>query len=242
MKKLLTLVILMLVICLSSSIAESFTLHSGTTFGMTMEEVIAKEAEKGFEAKQATLKYTFYNDDGEYKRTSSDGLTVNGSMVGYAKSTLNYYFDDNGHLYAAVYVFGTHDRDSYSQVSDLLKNKYGASWNTWYVNPGVPEIVDIYWNDTKPAPAVNCGYSLNSVKCNDNGTVFISHLLCRPTLDGYSSDLILEVVGTHVLEYHYISEEDLERNKAVIAAKEQREKEAADAAEAERNRQQNDDI
>lgn len=241
MKKLLTLVILLLVICLSSSIAESFTLHSGTTFGMTMDEVIAKEAEKGFEAKQTTLYYTYYDDDGKYMRSTSSGLTVYGSMVGYSDSELEYHFDKDGHLYAAVYIFGTHDQSSYSKVSDLLKNKYGDSWNTWYVNPGVPEINDYHFSNTYPDP-VTVGYELHSVKYNENDNIFISHLLCRTNVDTVSAYYNLLFGGTHVLEYHFISEEDLERNKAVIAAKEQREKEAADAAEAERNRQQNDDI
>lgn len=129
MKKVLSMFLVVLFICIAGiSSAEDFTLHSGVVFGMTREEVKAKEKEKGFSPSETQLEYTFYEEDGGYYQMKTNALSIDGSMVGIANSHLYYYFDEDNKLFAAVYSFGTDEEypvTTYNDIQALLENKYG---------------------------------------------------------------------------------------------------------------------
>ncbi len=112
MKKIVSLLLsLMIFVCFScSASAEAFTIHNGTTFGMTEEEVFALEKEHGF------------------SREDSDtyGPNVKGKVAGFEDSTVYYGFNSDGKLVSVTYNIGQDSNTSrYNTIYDGLQSKYG---------------------------------------------------------------------------------------------------------------------
>ena len=110
MKRLICIVVsIMLMVSFAPAIAEEFTIHSGVQFGMTRDEVIAKEEDNGFNL------YAFYDD---YERDRIYPQFI-GFMAGFENTEITYYFDDYDYdtvqddaaLYKARYYFKFQNKD-----------------------------------------------------------------------------------------------------------------------------------
>ena len=115
------------IVCLAvlgTALAEEFSLHSGVTFGMTIDDIKALEESKGFETSQNEL---WPNE-----------ITISGTIAGIERGALiNYTVDEQGSLFKAFYFLGNNAAPAaqriseYETINDALTQKYGASvYNT----------------------------------------------------------------------------------------------------------------
>lgn len=112
MKRISSLLLICVMILLGAvANAEEFTLHNGTTFGMTPQEVIEIETAKGFTFEQTTP-------------NGSGCLTTKGTVAGQIDTNIDYYFSDNG-LYDMIYRFS--DGQSFASIEQGLEKKYGPT-------------------------------------------------------------------------------------------------------------------
>ena len=111
------------------SLAEEFTIHAGTKFGDTREEVMAKE----------TLLYCGEN--------GKDGISFRGTVAGFDNSKVYYNFDDNVKLIEVYYGFNSYDgsrssrtiQNIYETLLDGLTQKYGNEiTDKDYIKYGIP--------------------------------------------------------------------------------------------------------
>lgn len=120
MKKILCLVISLIVLLSSvSAFAEEFTVHSGVTFGMSKDEVIACENEAGFSSQTAKRNAAFCND----MKHHTDVLQLSGKIAGQDGAMILYHFNSADEMEAAVYWFG----GEASTIKEALIDKYGES-------------------------------------------------------------------------------------------------------------------
>lgn len=110
------LLVLLVIVCgIGSTLAEDFTLHSGVSFGMTLEEIKKIEEDAGFS--------TDIPDNNAY-------LQVYGKIASIENSAINYYFDNNK-MNIAKYRFGKDSTDrgsnEYSLIQESLNNRYGSA-------------------------------------------------------------------------------------------------------------------
>lgn len=115
MKKIISLVLMVVMLFSVSAFAEEevFTLHNGTTFGMTMEEVIELEANGGFALEK----------EKEPLKAGNDILRGIGTIANQKDSKIGYCFLDN-QLYEMYYEFVTTET-SYNAIENSLVEKYG---------------------------------------------------------------------------------------------------------------------
>lgn len=113
MKRIISLVLMIAMLLSVSAFAEEeFTLHSGTKFGMSVDEVVKLEQEAGFDVIESTLGTSGY-------------LQVKGEIAGHEDAYALYYFDDNdGPMHRMTYRF---DDNDYQAMENTLEKKYGAT-------------------------------------------------------------------------------------------------------------------
>ena len=209
MKKLIallvTLVLFLSIFC--SSIAEEFTLHSGVRFGMTQEEVIAKETEKGFSPYATTMKYTYYDENGGYYKGDTNALSIAGSMAGIANSHLYYYFDENNKLFAAVYEFGGELMiEAYNDIQATIEKKYNEQKTQEEYK--VTHVVDTFYGGMWTGKV----YAFKDIQIKlDNGSIItITHALFYPDTSTGAEGNLKFGYGRHYLEYHLSTREEID--------------------------------
>lgn len=133
MKKVITvcLSLILAISALSFAFAEDFTIHAGTMFGETREEVKAKETLDLSEEVLSNADESYYTKDvGE----NIAYLIYDGTVAGYDKSHIYYYFngENNDTLFEVVYsmpgysVVGNKGViDEYQDLKQSLIDKYG---------------------------------------------------------------------------------------------------------------------
>lgn len=127
MKKMVSLFVFLVVLCLScSACGEAFTIHSGVSFDMTMDEVSQLEKDAGFDV---TIE-----DAGEAdifncsKIHEHKQLTVTGQIAGVKGALITYHFSkEDSKLAAATYCLqvSTTQEGKYEAVRESLISKYG---------------------------------------------------------------------------------------------------------------------
>ena len=113
MKKIISLVLMVAMLISISAFAEDeFTLHNGTKFGMTVEEVINQEMMNGYTV---------------VKSEDFDGLYGEGIIAGRSPSALRFFFDDEAErgMVQCNYVFFTTSETNFNNMNDQLIKKYG---------------------------------------------------------------------------------------------------------------------
>lgn len=135
MRRFFTLLLVSMIILsfICSVNAESFTLHSGTMFGMTDEEVFDLEEQNGFSRKES----------------ESYGSSVSGKIAGYDDSTVYYGFNSDGKLVSVSYKIGeTSNSSRYNVVYETLAKKYGTPRNDLVVfkNVGADNIMFSFYS------------------------------------------------------------------------------------------------
>ena len=241
MKKLISILLAMIIAMASvSALAEEFTLHSGTKFGMSLDEVKSIETSNGYTVENTSLKYAFYDTDGKYYSKATNALQIKGTMAGIENSTLSYYFNDNNELFAAVYKFGplVHEGNivEYADIQNTLSQKYSEKWEE--VGEGdYPRILDCLYNELGYDRRI---YSMDtySIENSDNSQIHINHALFYQIISGLSDIDCANLGGRHYLEYRLLSAEELSANAEAIAQKEAADKQA----EQEQQRQKADDL
>lgn len=122
MKKIISLLLMVAMLFGVSAFAaeEEFTLHSGTTFGMSVDEVVKLEKDAGFNVEK-----------GEQKAAEGMGLAFSvessvratGKIAGFDNTTAYYSFED-GELYRMCYVF---EGNCFQELENALEKKYGTT-------------------------------------------------------------------------------------------------------------------
>ena len=123
----LILICILVSICSSALCEEEFTLHNGTQFGMTIEEVIEKEKESKYEIREMSC-FVYDDETAEMKEKNIEGLIVYGSVAGISGSTILYHFNSEGRLFEEVYFFGRETEYINYALSSRIVNyddKYG---------------------------------------------------------------------------------------------------------------------
>ena len=141
MKKLISMLVVMLFLVSSlSALADTFTIHSGVSFGITEKEVGDLEKSNGFNLETKYIgewmyglpkgMYSFIDSAIERRFGGAEQKCVNGSIAGFDNSSIMYFFDDDI-LYSAIYHFGnTKDSTRYPTLLKALSDKYGAAVGT----------------------------------------------------------------------------------------------------------------
>lgn len=124
MKKVITvcLCLILALSALSVACAEDFTIHAGTMFGDTIDEVKSKEDLKLIN---------------EIENDNEIGLVYKGKLVGYDGCRINYCFDSDKYLYDVYYtmpssvdVGNNGVEEEYDYLLNALTDKYGNPLDT----------------------------------------------------------------------------------------------------------------
>lgn len=106
---------------------EDYSLHNGTKFGMTKDEVIQIEADAGFELKPyAGTDYMLFGG---------------GTIAGVPNSQIYYHFDGDGKLFQMRYSLnaGYHkSEEDYNKINQMLVEKYGETQYSSKTNKNLP--------------------------------------------------------------------------------------------------------
>ena len=126
MKKIIICMILMITILFSNSAfaEEEFNLHSGTKFGMSVDEVIKLEQEAGFDVEDSHLENDGY-------------LEIRGKIAGYDDVIAKYYFTEDGTLHKLYYHFVSED-NIYQELEKNLEKKYGPTEYNSFAGVSLP--------------------------------------------------------------------------------------------------------
>jgi len=193
MKKLLGLVLILVLLVSASAYAEEFTLHSGTKFGMSLDEVKKLEMQNGF-----SFSVSPYSD------TTLQGM---GIVANQSNTTIYYSFGKSG-LSQMQYDFASHK--GYDAVEEGLIAKYGKtdySSETW---KEFPQLYKMGSGATTPYTSYEYNmssftrkdYSHRIVETEDGLYVFIEHYTSE------SSNILSNKVNhSHVLTYRLVSED-----------------------------------
>lgn len=186
-----------------NALADSFTLHSNISFGMSIDEVRSNEAKSGFNV----------SDSNSYqsKNTSSLKTTSAGTIAGVDESQIQYFFNKDEKLYSALYWIGNALNGLepfYSNVDNALINKYGIPDNS--LMPLVEAMGFEGFEYVKynfHIPESRSPYSIyNAWKIdNDDGSsVIIIHFVCAETFN------------FHLLGYQFYSAEEIENGLVTL--------------------------
>lgn len=228
-------------------LASDFSLHSGVTFGMTIDEVIEAEYANGFLGKKENLTYAYYGYAGDYRKKEIQGLIINGSIAGIENSYIYYYFNDSKKLIEAIYVFGKPQSNNlvddsllsqYDIIEKQLGKKYSNDWTD--VNSLFPTSLDALVSEN----SVIYKCSNHKIKQNGEASVYLSHWLTtyNDTDQAYDLDFLLSSTGKHYLSYRVIEDKTIEKQSEIEREKEEKEKEEKEELEKEKEQQLNDDI
>ena len=214
MKKIISLVLMVAMLFSLSAFAEEeeFTLHNGTTFGMTMEEVIEIEGNNGFVL-----------SPGESGNTCSG----NGIIANQQGTTISYQFDENDSLWHMQYSFSS--LDTFDVVEQGLIKKYGntdfssetglAFPNICNENPSFPVPMAGYCDSTgKGAVTFDArllNYSHRLVELDDGDCLFIEHYVW--VRDCFVYGEISSVIEWHHLKYRLLTSDEIATIKNVTA-------------------------
>lgn len=162
------LMILVMLFSVSAFGEEEFTLHSGTKFGMTMDEVRSIEEAAGFTVPQGA---------------SNKMLQIDGQVAGYS-GTIYYYFTDNenGTLDRMEYMFS--DSSIYETMEKALEKKYGPTDYNSLRGISLPSFTvnnEEYSFNTRFAPRADsdditilkCEYSQRIIQISETEYVYI---------------------------------------------------------------------
>lgn len=114
MKKIISLALMLVMLFSVSAFAEEFTLHNGTQFGMSLQDVAATELSKGFSVSP-----------------EGDGLYGEGTIAGRSHAAVRYFFDDHDKLVHCDYFIFLDQQNSssngdYASTNGSLVSKYGT--------------------------------------------------------------------------------------------------------------------
>ena len=188
MKRIVALVsAVLMTFAVSICYADSFTIHSGTSFGMSKADVVSLEKAAGFEMK----------DDDLVKNTkATKQIKGYGKIAGVDLSDIVYMFDSDDKLFAVVYHLGgwtTPPDLDFETVEQALIKKYGNPDPSWYVvaqNIGYEPLNYFYDSMTGGTPPAS-----SWIVENDDGTcVIISHFKASAKLTA-SLSAHMHIVG-----------------------------------------------
>ena len=211
MKKIVSLLLILIIACTSLlASAEEFTIHAGTKFGDTIDEVLEKE----------TLERIMEDKSGKDYAV----LYYEGTVAGFPKVHIVYYFQNNDMVLdrAAYHIASSLTSpkkvvlDDYNQLITLLIDKYGEP---------LTEENDVYRLKKGRLSTVE-GLSKNNVK-NGKEAYDIRYNCWVVPYDEYTVkiDLFYDDDGTTSeceIEYYTYTEEKLEKYKEAEKRKKQK--------------------
>lgn len=206
MKRTLVLLTVILVVLTFSSVslADRFTIHSGTAMGMSMNEVISLEKEAGFKMEKDTL---------VKKTKAAKQIIGSGKIAGIEKSKVVYMFDNNDKLFSAVYDLGSillFKQSDYDSVEKTLTEKYGTPDTSWYViakNIGYEPVN--YFNNKLESGSAPSSASSWMVDNGDGTCVIVSHFkMSGPFFD--------RTFTIHIVGYQQYSVDDINKEMSNI--------------------------
>lgn len=136
MKKMLCVLLVALMLWGTALAEGGFTLHNGTEFGMTSDEVIRIESQNGI-----ILELNPNNDYEGYTVFNKRSI----SIANIKESGLYYHFA-NDVLFAMEYSFGKERSlqefsfDEYTSIENTLEEKYGKTDYNWMTRSALPSI------------------------------------------------------------------------------------------------------
>lgn len=155
MKRIFAIVLMLLLIC-GTACAEKFTLHNGTSFGMTAQDVIKLEQEKGF----------FQDADAESMARSM--LRASGTFAGRENGEMCYAFDDDKELVQFHYTFKDGSLEEYAGTENSLIAKYGKPDYSSEECSFFPVELKWYPQNTEDMPIIWNGFAPMTGKSLDN--------------------------------------------------------------------------
>ena len=199
MKRIIGLFLFVLVIMSTSAYAQDFTLHSGTTFGMTQEEVVLLEQSKGFFS------------DSVASEVKSNKIGTSGTFAGRDNGEMYYAFDSEGKVVQFHYSFKSGNMDDFETMNATLISKYGSPDYSSESNNTFSVELKWYPEQTEDTPIIWNGYSPITGKSLDRTRMkaFLFDLLGTKlynyqdyTCDKYAQWLIKDKDGSAVLIDH----------------------------------------
>lgn len=192
----------LVIICTAN--ADTFTIHNGTTFGMPKEDVISKEAASGFNVEEDEVSELVAE-----KTKATFMAAGKGTVAGFDKSTVTYFFNEDNKLYAVIYELGVSGSNSVSDfdpIDSMLKEKYGepdASIAVAAANAGnAPINYDARFYSVA-APFIPPMCSSWSVKQEDGSIVVIVHFM-------YQANVFGKTVTEHSIGYQSYTNDEIE--------------------------------
>lgn len=212
MKKTICICISLILLFSLCANAEEFTLHSGVTFGMNMDEVSTIETESGFTietGKETIIAMGWHKPCGIH---DSEYLTVSGTIAGY-DGEIEYHFN-NDTLESAIYFLGWGQTkgscsSQFKEVTGKLSQKYGGP------DDSLGELIERQYLDTcfyhtgiayLPTYQMSIPASSAFKYSEEDGSVIVIY---PAIIRLYFSDIfIVELLD---IEYHKYSEKEYNR-------------------------------
>ncbi len=205
MKKLLCVIMAALMLMGTAFAEEEFTLHNGTKFGMTTEEVSEMESSNG----------NYFNDNGYGSLVSTHN-----TVAGQPNTTISYVFRD-GKLFSMQYEFEFDNDDytsQYNTIEEGLIKKYGeTTYNSISsivlpidnghdptMMPHMDKIINRYsplYGDVKDYETSNGMWSQRIVFLETGEAAYIIHTAWTYTSYTGAGDTIDTVAKNHILEW-----------------------------------------
>jgi len=210
MKKIISLVLMIAMLFSLSAFAveEEFTLHNGTKFNMSPEEVIQLEEQAGFDASELD---------------STGHISLSGKIAGQEGTNASYWFQDDK-LVQMTYTFV--DDSSFQAISNALIQKYGVSEYSSDTRVDIPTFeiygrtysdnhdIGVYFeNQYARLSRVSCSYSQYIIQISDNEYVYIDHTASKVLREnlGMFSSKGNEYSTNHNVEYVLLDAETVEK-------------------------------
>ena len=202
MKKLLSVSIMfVLLFTFSRCYAESeFTIHNGTKFGMSKEEIISLEKASGFQLHDTKAVVAAV--------PGAHIISANGKIASIENSDIYYFFDKDDSLYSVFYWLSMSNANSndYNTVEDSLIKKYGNPNNDLiYIATEINyETLNYFYLILRTVPTK---YSIWLVPTNNDNYVLILHSY-------YTGSINVHTVGYQIVSSQTINaaKESIEQN------------------------------
>lgn len=207
MKRFLYILLVVIVFIGTAFAEEDFTLHNGTKFGMTPDEVCGIEADHGMD---------MYVDDDAWGRPVKY-VYGKGMVAKQPDTSITYaFYGDNYTLYDMWYQFQTDD--AYTTIESMLIEKYGSTEYTSESGIRIPsltnqigqDILESYYR-TKEGPdyvedeVIN--FSQRLLQVNDDIILIYHYRMKANTVMNYK---VLSTSYSHGLRYVLLTQEQID--------------------------------
>lgn len=224
MKKVLCILMVALMLIGTAFAEEEFTLHNGTKFGMTADEVISLENQKGLIL--SLQDYFWFAPDGNNPSQECERYSGSTTVASIKDTYIGYDFSFDSLFHMIYYFTSSKDFDfnEFDTIEHGLQDKYGRTDYTYLSGLFIPSI-NVYTEPADRSGVLNNEgmipydstkdfqrdrYSHRLIPLQDGCYVLIDHVVYHNT-HHYDFEKDKRDSYSHVLHYYFLTLDEVER-------------------------------